>query len=255
MAEQMFERIEAYLEGILPEDERLQFESELQTNPELKEEYFLQKDTRSLLKLGGQLAFKEKLKRIDQEIESEAKVVSFKKPLWRETWFQVAAVVLLLIGTGYLWMSNNYNKDQLIQQAFAEYNADPFTSRGNDDSPFAQAMQAYNSGNFEQASKSLQDILDESPDNIDAIHYLGISLYASGYSKEALPYLERSADSVKHGEAGRWIKILACFDVEGKDKCMHELSLLATEEGHPYQENAEKLYDRLNSVWGKMFAK
>lgn len=258
MAQEMFERIESYLEGILSVEERLAFEKELGENAVLKEEYLLQKDTHALLNLHGQLAHKEKLKVLDREIEltaktevkPEAKTISIKKPLWRETWFQMAAVVLLLISSSYFWINQQYNQNQLLQSAFQPYD-DILTGRGTP-SPMQAAMQAYNQGKHEEAVAGFTKILEEEPQNIDATFYLGVSLLASEKASEAEPYLEKAANSAKYSEPGRWYKTLACFERLEPDQCLHELGLLAGEEGHPYQEKAGDLYEKLDSFWAKL---
>lgn len=250
MAQEMFDRIESYLEGIMPQEEKLAFEKELEENAVLKEEYLLQKDTHALLNLQGQLAHKEKLKILDQEIEAEAKTVSIRKPLWRETWFQMAAIVLLLISSSYFWINQQYNQTQLLQSAFQPYD-DILTGRGTP-SPMQAALQAYNQGNFDQAAAGFERILEEEPQNIDANFYLGVSLLGAGKAGEAEPYLDQAALSRKYSEPGRWYKVLACFESLDQDQCLHELGLLAGEDGHPYQKKAEALYDKLTSIWSKL---
>jgi len=250
MAQEMFERIESYLEGILSVEERLAFEKELGENAVLKEEYLLQKDTHALLNLHGQLSHKEKLKVLDQELELETKTISIRKPLWRDSWFQMAAVILLLISSSYFWINQQYNQNQLLQSAFQPYD-DILTGRGAP-SPMQAAMQAYNQGKHDQAVAGFTKILKEEPQNIDARFYLGVSLLASGKASEAEPYLEEAAKSAKYSEPGRWYKTLACFESLEPDQCLHELGLLASENGHPYQEKAEVLYEKLNSFWAKL---
>jgi len=250
MTDQIFEHIEAYLEGTLSDKERLTFEKELAKDPKLKEEYLLQKDTHQLLNLHGQLAYKEKLKVLDKQIEAEGKTISMRKPLWQANWFRVAAVFLVLVVSSYFWINQQYNRDILLQSAFQPYD-DVLTGRGSD-SPLQMAMQAYNQGKYQEASEAFASILDEDPQNLDAIFYRGVSLLALGNGKEASPYLEQVANSAKYSESGRWYKVLACFETLDQDQCMHELGLLAGETGHPYQQKAEVLYEKLTSFWAKL---
>ena len=104
----------------------------------------------------------------------------------------------------------------------------------------------------ESAANGFEQILAEEPQNIDANFYLGVSLLGAGKAGEAEPYLDQAALSSKYSEPGRWYKTLACFESLDQDQCLHELGLLAGEDGHPYQEKAEALYNKLTSFWAKL---
>lgn len=249
MAKHMFDRIEDYLEATLPEEERLAFEQELMVNAELKEEVELEKDTRKLLDLHGQLAFKEKLQLLDQQMESAAPVVSMKRPLFQQTWFRVAAVLLILLISGYFWTNQQYQPNYLAQSAFEPYRNLITARSGN--SQMQEAMAAYDREDYEQAIPRLQKILTQNPQAKNVNLYLGISLLAQGQAEASMQHFDVAKDSSLYVEQANWYKVLACLQVSAVESCEKALRNIADKEG-PYQANAQALLQKLTGFWGRL---
>ena len=248
----LFTRIEAYLAEQMTKEEQLAFEKEIESDASLAEEVNLQRDTHAILNLNNQVAWKEKLKVLDAKIETE--MVSEKKvqriPLWSRTYMRAAAVILLLITSGYFFIRSSYNDQHLIGQAFDPY-PDILTVKGGEDTEdiLPQAMAVYNQKNYQTAIPMFQQLLSDKLHEEDVRFYLANALMATNQPAEALPLLDETVSlNTKYNEVAPWLAALACLQAEITDACMQRLEAIANSESF-YAAQAKDLLSKLDSPW------
>src|SRR5438309_403288 len=56
------------------------------------------------------------------------------------------------------------------------------------------ALEHHRAGRLRQAEANYRALLDASPNDADALHWLGVLLYQAGAAGEAIPLLQRAAE-------------------------------------------------------------
>lgn len=242
-----FELIEAYLEGTLSPAESKAFEARLSQEPDLAASLALQRDTRALLQLDLQQHYKAQLQTIDAEHDAQ-KIRPLSRPLWARPVFRVAAVVLLLLASAYLWIWVQYDNQSLVENAFVAYE-DILGARGNSsaEAALARAMQAYNQKEYAAAIPAFEAVLAEDPEQADARFYLGIAQLAQGNAQAAEKLLGPAAERGRYRAPARWYVTLA-YLAQGKTELgLSRLRELAREADSFYAPKAQDLLDQWNS--------
>ena len=249
--ENIFEHIEAYLAGELTEAEKTAFEKEIAADNELAEEVALQKDTHKILEVFAQNTYKEKLRDIDAKIESEGKV----KPLWQRMAqsriYSIAAVILILIASAYVWQAIRLDTGRIADQAFQPY-MNIVNVKGdnpNIDDLLQSGVSAYQDGNYAQAIEDLTKVLAESPDNSMAAFYLGTALVANGQPKESIQYLEKAKTSSLFSFVTDWYLGLAHLKAGNIDQAEAIFQTIANDPDSDKQNEAKEIMGKLNSFW------
>lgn len=251
--DQITEQIEAYLAGEMSPGERKAFETRLSEDQTLAEELRLQQGTHRLLQLYTQIDYKEKLRIIDAEMETEGKVVSLNKSArFSQRWMAIAAVVILLIASGWILTIFQYDPARIGAAQFEPYR-DVITYKGDalpSDSLILAAMAHYNLKDYAAAKKTLETTLAAYPQLADARFYLAMSLLAENENAKAIEQLTRLTGDHKYGEVSQWYLALAWLKADKRERSVELLQKIAETDGHGYQEKARELLVKLTGfVW------
>ena len=161
--ESLTERIEGYLDGTMDPAQQLVFEQELATDPELKLMVHKHRKANVAINYALRQSMKERLKAIDRETDTGATGSTTLRIRFQR--FAVAASVLVLIAAGlHFYAHQNYSSSAIAEKMFAETQTEQFrsdnTQGGESGDVFVRAEQLFRAGQFEEAAKQYQSILD-----------------------------------------------------------------------------------------------
>lgn len=238
------ELIEHYLDGSLFDNERLAFEERVRSEEELRA---LVEDMR-LMREGILHASRKEVLRSLRDLETtlphiEAPVV----PLWRNTWLQVAASLVLVLVAVYLLWPRTQEPAQLFAENFEPYpNIIMPTVRGvveNDSTVKAQAFRAYDQQEYAQAIQLFEklSVQDEA-----VLLYLGNSYLASGQPEKALVLFEKVLNNYDvFDEQAEWYVAVSYLKLEEREKARVALQKVVARESS-YKSKAQLILEKLN---------
>ncbi|MEO0724819.1 MAG: tetratricopeptide repeat protein, partial [Bacteroidota bacterium] len=158
----------------------------------------------------------------------------------------VAASIALLLVAGFLWQKNSYSNTALAEQYSTPYPDRLTTMSDNAEAQLAEAMTAYNSGNYASAIPLFEALPDSLSRNGLAQLYLGISQLKQGQAADAQTSLEAIPSASAYQEAANWYLALSEL-AQGQEAAARErLETIVAAEAYPGQA-AQDLLNQLNS--------
>lgn len=241
-SQELFEKIEGYLNQTLTPEEQTAFEKELLASTALQEEVEKHRVLHETLSDTDTLAFREKLARISQEIKEEEQQESssgFSK------YWKIAAAIIVLIGVSALLWIPNFAPIQ-GGGLYATY-YEPFpvedTTRGEDTQDFAEVLTAYSKGEYQQILSQLEEITNAKDSNQFDL-YLGNSYMNTNHEKKAIPIFESIAKTSKYYENAQWYLALTYLKLGDKKQVISILKELVEYNG-VYKDKSVKLLEDL----------
>lgn len=207
-SQQEFEKIESYILGLMTEEEKLSFESELKIDQNLRTKY---EDIKILLQEVEISVLKESMDEFHADMKSSIPIVPInsKKPfIWKP--LAVAASLLFLLAiTLWVFLGNTTENEKLFT---AYYQPDPgmVTAMGtNSNYEFDRGMVDYKTGDYQAAISRWEKLLAQKPDNDTLNYFLGSALLAVGDDKLALPFLQKTLETGIFQKEASWYLGLA----------------------------------------------
>lgn len=249
--QQLFERIEEYLNETLPQDELESFNNEISVNPQLREEVEKHRDLHRVLSNTDLLDFRKKLQKVSDEIKEEKETFNIKKkritPFF--TNWKVAASIVSIIGIGTL-MWNNFIKPSgtigdLYTENYIPYPVEDVT-RGKETARdhWDTVMFHYAKGDYADVVSKLENMGTMS--HLEQLKlYLGNSYLNTGRAKEAILQFGTIADTSKYYEDAIWYKALAYLKIGQTTETSQILKEVIKYNGI-YKSNAKKLLKELH---------
>ena len=210
--QELFERIERYINNRMNAGEKAQFESELKSNSDLTKAYQEQKETQLAVELG---ALSESLEEIHEE------VVSANRPS-KTNWWAIAAGIIIILSLGIYFLRSESQKNEL----FATYSTTdpglPVPMSSTDHYIFYDAMVDYKAEKYDVAIKKWKGLVRAEPKNDTLNYYVGAAYYNLNKYKEAVSYLEKvdTGSSSALRNKSQWYQILAWIQLEKKDEIL-----------------------------------
>lgn len=259
LSEEQYEIIEAYLTNELSAADRASFESDMQTDAELRDEVDRQRTLRLGLRALGIERALEQAKRQYQATTAPVETVSEKptviRPLINWQYWAVAASVVVVLGVGYFAYQQTTNRqtdlayaetfapdDQLLKD-FPSGTIPPETRTG-----FLEALTTYRAGKYDQVIEQLRTL----PADKQTIHYknyfLGLSYLANKQPVEAIPLLieAQATPSAKLRQKVDWFLALAYVKNGQKEKALPMLKRISTNKAHPFQSLAQRVLQKID---------
>lgn len=232
-------RIDDYLSGRLGQEERQAFEEELSRNPKLKEQLELQRDMDFLLKHEKErTALKAVLKSEGADFfRTEAQPQQRGRLRWIG-WVvaAAAAVVLLLVLRPLLFEGSLYEE-------YAEFPPLALSEKGAE-MDWSGAEQAFNTGDYPEASRQLEAYLQEFPDDYQARLYLGITRMQTGDLAEARRLFSEVAEaSPPLANHANWYDALSYLKAGNIAAARRRLQQI--ESDSPFYRRAQEVMERL----------
>lgn len=169
------ELIERYWEGKLSEVERIDFESRLLIDSELKEELDLYKNVVAGIKDAGEEKLRHKLKVADEEIDATKIIPINKKSNFKILAF--AASLILLIGLTTIWFFQRGSDMQSLANKYYEKEKGLPMEMGMSNKKMDEVMVNYKNGNYSGMANQLNELLKSNPDNDTLTYFFGIANY------------------------------------------------------------------------------
>ncbi|MFN8301569.1 MAG: tetratricopeptide repeat protein [Saprospiraceae bacterium] len=251
--EELYERIEDYLDGQLEEAERTAFEAALQSDPQVSAAFDIVREARE--RLSRQWAEEKAdtelvatLRQLGQhhfQAETAATAPAASRPWIVRHWPKLAAAATfagILIWLG--WPAGD--PDARLYAQYREYPEAAFVVRSEapDGSEMAQATSAFNSGHYDVALPILERKVQTAPNESEARLFLAICLIETGRSADARIHL---AELVKGGGAwasdAGWYTALSYLKEKNRALCIETLRNIPP--GDPHYASAQALLKKL----------
>lgn len=234
--ENIYEIFENYLDNKLQFDERAAFETSLETNENLKEQFEIYTQTQQFLALENvkeTAQFKANLKQI---ATANNNVNKPKTIALNPKWFAVAAAITLLFGTWFFTQNNNVDYNQYNQHETVS-----FTSRGQNNEVLQQAETLFNTQKYTEAVQKFETIKNASVEI--NLTYAICLIETNNFSKaETILQNITKTQNVFKNKAS-WYLALSALKQNNKTKTIEILKTLPTdaEEFEKAQEIIENL--------------
>ncbi len=250
-----FEKLERYLDGELPEEERKAFETQLQTDEKLKEELAFHQMARQAVEVNIENELRAELNTWKaKEQNNGMKVVRFRRRA-----LSIAAAVLLLVVAGWLVLFRGNSTEQLFNQQFTAFEDNISTQIdlelseagfGKEDGYLAvleDAMQAYNQKNYEKAIPLFEEFNEKGAENWkdQSRFYQAMALIGNEQTAEALPVLEdlQTTSTFPDKATIQWYLALVYVKMDEKEAAREILNKLKEDEA--YGDSSIKLLEKL----------
>lgn len=214
MNEEAYIRFESYLNNEMLEQERLDFESELRGNSQLKESFELYKETTAFVKQKFSpetIEFKKNLESISNGYfaEGKKKTKIFSIRPWH---YAVAASVLVLLGT---WIFNNNSMPEYGD--YSQHENASFIERGTSNENLKDAQDFFNKKEYAKAAVSFEKM--GNLDNPEYQYFYAIALIETNQYKKAEGLLEgiRQGASVYKNKATWYLALSKLKQLDFKE--------------------------------------
>ncbi|WP_111684443.1 tetratricopeptide repeat protein [Winogradskyella tangerina] len=187
ISQEEFERIEAYLNGSLSEEDLSSFEVQLKN-----EEGFASKveDIKTVLIGIETQSLKAQLDRFhDEAINNSTNASNSETKVRSLNLRRIAVAAALIIAAGSFWFLTGNSNERLYAKYYSPDPGLPTTMGDTDNYEFYEAMVSYKQGNYKDALKTWKDQLNTKTKNDTLNYFVGSALLASKQEKEALSYL------------------------------------------------------------------
>ncbi len=249
------DKIEDYLNGILNEAEKNQFELELKNNQELATEYNLQMKVEKSLKNSKLIEFRSIIEDAHGKVSK-----TNKKPIVRSLFVKYAAAASIIVIIGFsLFYSLNTGK-YTSKEVFAAY-YEPFPAIGeprsfgdnnentNNNILYNEAINDYNNNKFSEAISKFTELIKNDEKNMAAhlylgISYIGVKKYDS--AMKSFKYIIKQED-VYYYQPAKWYLGL-CKLLIGENIDAEKIFLEISNEDGVYNEQASKILKTIKKI-------
>ena len=237
-----YNRIIAYDEELMSDVQRAQFEKDLQSNTELKKEYELFLEAKSLSDV---LQYEQLKKTVGGFQEPPVKVV----PFWKKSLAIAASFLLLIVGSFFLYANLKYKDTQLAMQFFEPPNFSDDRSIAIAETILNKATTAYNQKDFSTAITLSQQITPEQSNYPSAQYLLAHSYFQNHNWAKAIPVFSDliQSNDERYLEASQWYLALTYLESGEQTKALELLNQISSQNTHGYKNDAVKLKNKLNS--------
>lgn len=229
------ELLEAYYEGRMPEEERMEMEIRLLTDMELKADYELYCTLVEAMKDLKADQIRQELIKTDRE-----EGISLKKPGFFSYSRAMAAVFLVLLLSGAAWYllirspEGDYAALLPVEEGLPVY----MTTTG--EKSFDDAMSAFKQGDYRKAALDFEKLTRKDVLNDTLLYYTGNALLRDNRPLDAKALFEKGMQidaSVYREKAGYYHAL--CDLLTGKlHQSLPVIKQVAEDEAHPFRESA-----------------
>jgi hypothetical protein len=238
--------VEQYIANEMAPSERVAFEKEVRSNPDLDQELKLSQSIDSaiiredIIDLRAKLIAAINASRISK---SEVPVVHMHARKW---WYAAASLVALfaVAATLFLQTNRNLSADSLFAQY---YNAENIVDQTRGDQNIVEAVIKFQQKDFAAASHLFKSILDKDNSNIAVWFYYGISnIETKNYdnSIKAFTTIINQKDNlyIEHAE---WYLGLCYLKSNQKDKAIDQFVSVASNPDNFHRQEAKNILEKL----------
>ncbi|NET31065.1 MAG: hypothetical protein F6K19_03575 [Cyanothece sp. SIO1E1] len=242
-----FDRIESYVEGTNPLEEKRKFEKELEENPALKEEYQAYLATQEAVAALALDEIRTKVAKIAQSPPRSNKIFQLNRRS-----IAIAASFLLLIAVlSFLYGGQQYSDQSLFAQQYESPNWSSIRGSGTAPEKYDQAITSWQSGNLTEAILLLKEIKGEEEVFATAQYTLGHLQLQLEQAEHAVTTFENllSLEDKRYQENVEWFLALAYLQAGNETFTNRQIGIMLQNDRHPYRQDALSLQVRLQSFW------
>lgn len=186
--------IEQYLDGELQGNDIQKFELQIQTDKDIKDDLFIQRKIREVLKNKDEFDLRVKLNKIQDNYKNEKKKVHKKTSVL--TYVFITLSVLIVISVFFLF-NNKLSNDELYEKYYKHYSSEIITqsSEVSTDNNYIKALSIYDKGLYKVAISEFEKINESSPYYISKEYYTGLSYMELQNYSEAINHFNTVAKS------------------------------------------------------------
>jgi len=242
--QELFEKIDAYLNGDLKGNDLELFENTLKSDAKLQEEVDTYRLMQEALKDTDVITFRERLKTIDTEIEEEKfKKVTSKKSF--SIYYKIAAVFIAIVGvSSFLWLFNPI-ENNLYEHYYVPYPMDELTRNSHTTlSELKDVSILYEKKKYQKAIPTLEKLVQKHSTDDKLKLYLGNSYLNVNQEEKAIVLFESILKNDTLRDDALWFLSLAYIKTENYNKATIFLKELVSYE-NLYKSSALNLLEEL----------
>jgi tetratricopeptide (TPR) repeat protein len=238
--------IEAYLDGTLEKDKAEEIKIRVENDIEFAELVRLHKEINDSIRDNELHNLRQFLRKISAEKDTSNNGILF--PFRRI--LQVAGVVLFLlfVGTAVLkWFFPEYSRSAIFEKFYVKYEPDIITRSGNllykglEDAQFL-----YQTGNYTECARILDEMVSSDKKNYIALFYLGLAKIELHNPEDAIrDFLRIPTNWNSPYSVHRNWYLALCFIKTGQEKQAKPILKRLSSGKDFYSERAEKILDRI----------
>ncbi len=247
--EELFDRIERYLNNTLSEEERNMLELQMQTDEALAIEVAKHRELHEILGDKQTLDFRNKINKIHQEVVTTRKrtTKTTGKPATSKTRFpykKLAIAAILVVGLGVLFWdhSKNTNTLDLYTTYYKPYPVDD-TKRGEIEEELANIYTSYEQGAYVIVISALEKQLEQ-VEKPKLRLYLGNSYLRTDQEQKAATQFRKIDRKSVFYEDAQWYLALTYLKLQVQDSTRYFLENVIDYKGI-HQKTAKKILDKL----------
>lgn len=171
------EWVDRYLDGELEGKELETFLTEMNMNPDLKEEVQFQRELADSIRADDEIQLRNQLEVIHKDLENKKLLPTVAGMLPRWSKVAVASVVILLMGYGTVQvLDGNMSNQELFEKHYKSYEMPNYRAGGGDiDDSFLKGIEYLDRGEYVSAIKCFEEVLDQDMNRMDANFMSGIA--------------------------------------------------------------------------------
>ena len=237
-SQELFEKIENYLNNDLPGTDKEQFEKELQENEELRNEVQLHREMQTAIGDADTIAFRKKIEPLSSEKRS-------KKSISSSSILKIAAVFIVILATTFfLIQSKNNNGNGLFQDYYVLYPVEDLLRGQSANEQRQQLLKKYSNMEFAEIVDDLESLSAEFPEDSSLQMYLGNCYLNTGADTKAVSLFDKIPADSKHYDHAQWYLALAYLKEENREMAKKTLEHIVSR-ASIHKENALELLSEL----------
>ena len=238
------ENIESYLSGEMSSSELAEFEKELSTSAELKEEVRKMQMIDNALELAIEQDLRASLIKMAAPGKSRKQL---PRRLHRTPFVRLAAAasVLIVVGIGlwFIWGNNSLSVNKFAENSYVDYNYNNLRSGGTVTGERSPSLNLIEQGDMQGAAVWYEDWLNDNPNDTEARFVLA-TLYhlQKRYSASRKTFLRVArSNSLLWSEKAEWNYICVSLMDKWDSDAQQMLDAILTSEEHSYYSRALEL--------------
>lgn len=234
--QELFEKIESYLDGSMSELELENFEFDLRNNNDLQREVDLHRFLEGELKKTDSWEFRKNLIKIGENL----KIKERKKLIF----WKIAVSIALVVGlSAYIWLHYSVDNNQLFDNYYKVYPVEDLV-RGTMINKLDTTLLKYKNGEFIEAIPELNDHIKNEPHNSILKLYLGSCFLQTDQEKKAIGVLQGISIQNKEYETAQWYLALSFLKIGNIEETKIVLNEIVQLNGI-HKKNAQSLLKEL----------
>ncbi len=243
MNQEITEKIEKYLQGLMSEEEKRDFENEISQNKDLKKEVEQLSFVIDSIEHYGDTELRKRLNRIHNNISSQGPaIVRF---IVNNKILSVAASVIIVIS---MYFTIEYFSGSMFnsEKVYLTYYSTPVynqVTRNVTGNTLQQAELFYKQKEYGRASKMFRKLTNQDADDLTSFFYMAICLHETGSDSLALiqfdKIIERNNPALT--DDALWYSAMIYIKQDKAANARKYLERLATDESSFYHKKAEEI--------------